>query len=289
MRDALASGASRSRLRGHDLEAPYWGVRAGAGTTLDEAAKATAFLSRTTPSAIVSHFSAAKLWGMPLPPRWSSDERLHVSVPPDTRASKARGVAGHHVALHPTDAVRRDGVRLTSQARTLCDLSGYLQEEDLLAIADYCLWWRREDADRLSANDIYVAINRHPTKRGIARLRAIAPLASDRADSAPESKIRYRIHAAGLPTPAVNIELFDAKGGFLAMPDLVYPRFSMALDYEGDHHRTDAAQWEKDIHRVPRLQDAGWHHTRISRSDLRDSGDFLARLARNLRNRGWTP
>jgi hypothetical protein len=289
VRDALAIGASMSRLRGDDLDAPYWGVRAVAGSTTDEAGKAIAFLSRATRQAVVSHVSAAKLWGMPLPSRCERDPRLHVSVPPDIRAPKARGVAGHHVALHPMDVVVRSGIRVTSQARTLCDLSGYLQEEDLLAIADYILWWRRDDADRLAASDISIATNRHPTSRGMARLRAILPIATDRADSAPESKIRYRIHAAGLPMPTVNMELFDASGRFLAMPDLVYPTFSMALDYEGDHHRTDAVQWEKDIHRVPRLQDAGWHHTRISKSDLRDSDDFLARLARNLRNRGWSP
>lgn len=121
----------------------------------------------------------------------------------------------------------------------------------------------------------------------MARLRAIAPLVTDRADSAPESQIRYRIIKAGLPHPNVNLELFDARGAFLAMPDLSFPEFMIAIDYEGDHHRTDRIQWEKDIHRVPRLQDAGWHHIRVSGSDLRDSDDFLARLARNLRGRGW--
>jgi hypothetical protein len=289
VRDGLASGVSASRLRGRDLDAPYWGVRTTAGIASDEAGKATAFFSRAADLIVVSHVSAAKLWGMPLPARFEFDERLHVSVPPDVRAPKGRGIAGHHVTLHPMDVVPLSEVRVTSQARTLCDLSGLLPEEDLLAITDYLLWWRRDDADRLSRVEISTTIDRHPTKRGMARLRAVAPIANDRADSAPESIIRYRILAAGLPVPAVNPELFDARGSFLAMPDLAYPKFRIALDYEGDHHRTESVQWEKDIHRVPRLQDAGWHHTRISKSDLRDSGDFLTRLARNLRERGWTP
>jgi hypothetical protein len=48
-------------------------------------------------------------------------------------------------------------------------------------------------------------------------------------------------------------------------------------------------QWQKDLARVPRLQDAGWHHTRISAQDLRDSHEFLTRLSRQLRARGWSP
>jgi hypothetical protein len=246
-------------------------------------------MSRASDLAILSHVSAAQLWEIPLPPRWQADERLHVSLPPDMRAPRGKGIAGHHLQLHPTDVVLRADVRVTSQERTLCDLASILDEEDLLVAADYLLWWRRDEGCRSSRTEIERAISRHPTSRGMAKLRAVTPEASDRADSPPESKIRLRILRAGLPAPCVNVELFDSRGNFLAMPDLAYPEYKMALDYEGDHHRTDRAQWEKDIHRVPRLKDAGWSHTRISRSDLRNSDDFLARLARNLRSRGWKP
>jgi hypothetical protein len=285
---ALALGTSASRLRGGDLDRPFWGIRSPAGSTADLAARALAYFSRSGP-AILSHISAARMWGIPLPGRWEKDDRLHVSVPPDRRAPRGVGVVGHHIKLHPIDGVICDGVLTTSQPRTLCDLASLLGEEDLLAAADYLIWRRRGDEDRVARAEIAAAIARHPTTRGIRRLRRIEPMASDRSDSAPESKIRFRIARAMLPAPAVNLELHDSWGNFLAMPDLSYPEFTMALDYEGDHHRTDAAQWEKDIHRVPRLQDAGWHHTRISRSDLANSNEFLARLARNLRARGWNP
>ena len=286
---AMIEGVSPSRLRSSDLDAPFWGVRSANGFTDDLVGRAFAYFSRSSELAILSHVSAAQLFGMPLPTRFQADVRLHVAVPPDMRAPRGRGVVGHHLRLHPTDVLIRDGIRTTTQARTLCDLASILKEEDLLAVADYLIWWRRSDADRVPIAEIEAAIGRHPTSRGMARARAVFPKSSDRADSAPESKIRYRILLAGLPAPSVNLNVYDAGGRFLAMPDLSYPKYRMALDYEGDHHRTDIEQWEKDIHRVPRLEDAGWHHTRISRRDLRDSTDFLDRLARNLRARGWTP
>ena len=48
-------------------------------------------------------------------------------------------------------------------------------------------------------------------------------------------------------------------------------------DYEGDHHR------------VPPLQDADWHHTRLSAADLADPRYILARTRGVLLERGWTP
>jgi hypothetical protein len=123
---------------------------------------------------------------------------------------------------------------------------------------------------------------------GLARLTEALPFLSDRSDSPPESAIRYRIAGAGLPTPVVNENLYDAEGRFLAKPDLAFPEYFMAVDYEGDHHRTDPVQWRKDLGRVPRLEDAGWHSTRVSAEDLRDSSELIARLIRLLRARGWT-
>ena len=289
VRDAADAGVPASRLRTPTLEAPFWGVRAEQGAVTDLASRATAYFAWLGEFAVVSHFSAAKLWGIPLPLHFTHDPRLHVSVAPDVTPPRSQGIAGHHVSLHPMDVTSRYGVRLTTQTRTVCDLAGYLPEDDLLAALDFLLWRERPEDERCSIQEIVRAIDRHQTKRGMARLRKVVPLASDHADSAPESKIRYRILDAGLPAPDVNVDLFDKWGRFLARPDLSYPQFMMSLDYEGEHHRTDGVQWEKDIHRVPRLEDAGWQHTRISKSDLHNSDEFLARLARRLRERGWTP
>jgi hypothetical protein len=283
---AFELGVGVERLRSDDLEAPFWGVRTIGHVATNTIGAARAYFSRANDLAILSHVSAAQIWGIPVPP-WMNDGRLHVSVPPDIRAPKGRRVVGHHVSLHPMDVVELSGLRLTTQARTVCDLAGILREADLLAAVDFLHWWRRDEFERVSMDELANVIARHPTKRGMRRMRAVLPLSSDHADSAPESIIRYNIIKSGLPTPDVNVELFDERGRFLAMPDLSWSKYRVAIDYEGDHHRTDERQWDKDIHRVPRLQDAGWHHTRLAKSDLASSDDFLGRLSRNLQSRGW--
>ncbi len=110
---------------------------------------------------------------------------------------------------------------------------------------------------------------------------------TDRADSDPESRFRWRFDRAGLPSAEANLEIFGSDGGTIAKCDLAFEEFRVAFDYEGDHHRTDKRQWRKDLQRVPRLQDLNWHHIRGSAQDLADSRELITRLRRVLRERGW--
>jgi hypothetical protein len=44
----------------------------------------------------------------------------------------------------------------------------------------------------------------------------------------------------------------------LARPDLSYLPEKIAIEYEGDHHRTDRQQWKRDKSRRRLLEDHGW-------------------------------
>ena len=90
------------------------------------------------------------------------------------------------------------------------------------------------------------------------------------------------------PHSTTYIEIVDRLGNFVALPDLQFAQFGMAFDYEGDGHRTDKTQWRKDLTRVRRIQDVGWHHTRISGEDLANPLELLTRTRRVLVERGWT-
>ena len=289
VRDALVAGVRPTRLFSADLARPFWGVRSSLEDASTLEGTARAYLSRAAPGHFISHASAAGLWGIPLPRRFQDDPRLHASVSTEQRAPRGRGVIGHRLQLCDGDLTRIRGLRVTSMARTWCDLATILREEELVAAGDNLLWHRRPPSLRLEPAQLAWAVAHYPGRRGRPTLVSALPLLSDRADSPTESAMRVRMIRAGLPIPEVNLELFDERGRFLAMPDLCYPRFRLSFDYEGDHHRTDPGQWEKDISRVPRLEDAQWHHTRISKADLADSTEFLTRTHRLLRSRGWRP
>lgn len=280
------AGLSAKRLRGGDLAKPFWGVRAAAQAT-DIAALARAYAARMPEHSFFSHHTAAALHGLPLPLSLRGPLPLHVSVPTGRTPSASASIAGHRLAIESVDVVQRRGLRLTSLVRTVLDLAAHLPDEDLLAAIDNALWRKRRHGHRASAASLRAALDRFSGRRGRARVTALIPLGTDRADSPPESAIRLRFLRAQLPPMLVNVGIMSTTGHLLAQPDLQFRDFRMAYDYEGDHHRTDPEQWRKDLARVPRLQDAGWHCTRISAADLADSAELLDRTRRLLRERGW--
>jgi hypothetical protein len=282
--DGLDNGLGASRMRSPDLARPLWGVRAPNDGPLSLHELCRAYLARGHESAFFSHATAALLWEIRLPSWLGARPGLDVAVPFPKRAPAAEHIRAHKLSVKPDDVVMLDGLPATSPARTILDLARMLRPEDLLAAIDSVLWHQRPLVDR----DRLLFRLEGFSGRGSRTLAAVLPEITDHSDSSPESVIRWRVIQFGLPHPEVNEPVFEGSR-FLAQPDLIYRRYRMAFDYEGDHHRTDPVQWQKDLARVPRLQDAGWHHTRISAQDLRDSREFLTRLARQLRARGWSP
>ncbi len=285
---AVELGVGPRRLWGADLERPFWGVRAAAGTVTDLPSLARAYSVRMPRHAFFSHATAAQLWGIPLPLALQSQLPLHVGVPHSRRAPESVGIAGHRLEVSTTDIRAVLGFPVTSLERTVLDLAPLLHDEQLLAALDNILWRRRSAASRATRATIAAGLEHFTGRRGTSRVAALMPLATDRSDSLPESVIRLRFIRAGFPDPIPNREVYDSSGRFIAMPDLQFPEYRMAFDYEGDHHRTDARQWRKDLRRVPLLEDAGWHHTRISGDDLADSRSLLLRTTRRLSDRGWS-
>jgi very-short-patch-repair endonuclease len=105
-------------------------------------------------------------------------------------------------------------------------------------------------------------------------------LLNDRSDSPAESALRVSIVTAGFAVPEVNADV--RVGARVLHLDLSWPARLVAIEYEGDHHRTDRDQWRHDIRRFSDLQDAGWSVYRATADDLRDSGRLLVWLSRRI-------
>lgn len=280
--EAHVNGIGEGRLRGSDLVRPFRGVRAAPEIDGYED-RCRAYLTRAHPAVFFSHLTAARLLGIRLPFRLLEDEVIDVAVPNPKRAQVARGIRGHKLRLRPGDLITHRGMRMTSPARTWCDIASLLDDEELLAAGDTLMWWRKPLA---RPDEIARAVADH---RGAGRsaLQRTVPDLSARSDSSPESSFRHRFALAGLPLPEVNLQLYDANGNKIAIPDLCFPEFKESFDYEGDHHRTDSHTWQSDIQRVRRLAKIGYHHTRAAAADLADSREVIGQLRDDLRAKGW--
>lgn len=292
--DAVRAGAGVDRLNGGDLDRPFWGIRAPAlgphaaasmphASRADLEALCRALLVRMPPAAFFTHSTAALLLGLPVPARLARLRPLHVGCSAPARAMDARDISGHSLRLGPDDLVERGPFLLTAPARTWLDLAALLSLGELVAVGDYLIHWA---APIVTPGELAAALESYPSRSGLANARAALPLLRTRAESPRESVLRVIIVLAGLPEPDCNYTVFDPEGRFLARGDLVYPDYRLFLEYQGDQHRTDRAQWRSDIRRIGRLEDHGWQVLQFTDDDLRDPTALVARIARRLRARG---
>lgn len=260
------------------LVAPYWGVRTRVDPGTDTVARAMAFAIRMPPRAFYFGRTTAALLDLPIPRRFSSETALHVGVRAGDRRVEIVGVVPHHVRVDARDVVSRRGVQMTSPERTWCDLAVSLSLPELVAAGDRLIWRRNPLA---LETEVRGCVERYEGRRGARMMRTALALLSDASDSAPESEIRIAIALAGFPAPAVNAEVRLSTGQAIH-PDLSWPKFRIAIEYEGDHHRTDRGQWNRDIQRFASLADDGWRTYRATAEDYRSPRRLLLWLARQL-------
>lgn len=280
---AREAALGRGRLRGPDLTAPFAGTRDLAAAEASLLRLCRAFALRMPPRAFYCGPTAAGLLGIPLPPWWPPLP-LHVGVRAGERRVVAAGIRAHHLTACRDELGSLGGLRMTSPERTWCDLAAALTLPQLVGAGDFLLWRR---GPLTSLPRLETAVAQFPGRRGTRMLRTALPLLSGRSDSPPESEIRVAILAAGLPAPEVNAPVYTSRGLFVAQPDLTWPAYRVALEYEGDHHRTDPAQWNEDIRRINALQLIDWIAIRASSPDYRDPSQLIHKLRTALRAGGW--
>jgi very-short-patch-repair endonuclease len=85
------------------------------------------------------------------------------------------------------------------------------------------------------------------------------------AQSPKESWLRLILIDAGLPRPTTQIRVTD--GRLVAYLDMGWEQPMVALEYDGDHHRTDRRQYVSDIRRAETLDRLGWRVIKVIKED----------------------
>ena len=295
------AGVSPRRMRASDLTAPGRGLRAQADAPPGRLELLRALQDVGPRELVFSHDTAAWIWGMWVPRSLAGHEPVHVSVPAGAPSRpRRRGVVGHRLA-EAADTVRCAGLPVTSPAWTWTDLATRLVPwgrpetvpqrveeraiEDLIVAGESLLQTphgasgRREPREhpRCTRAELAEVVTRRRNVRGVRLLRAAVDGLRAGSGSPAESWLRLRLVAAGFPEPVMNASVVLSDGSWL-MPDLVWRELRICLEYEGDHHRTDAAQFRADIRRVRRLEAAGWICLRVT-ADVWTPAGFGALLA----------
>ena len=205
---------------------------------------------------VVAGFSAAALHGS----KWVDDRRVVELI--HGNRHRVPGIKTHGDLVGEDEIAMIDGVSVTSPARTALDLGCWYPTTTAVAAIDALA-----RATEIKAADVELLARRYAGRRGITRARQAAALFDAGAQSPKESWLRVVLIQAGLPRPQTQIPVLDEFNSTIAYLDMGWEDLKVAVEYDGDHHRSDRSQYNWDIRRLERLQHKGWVVIRVVASD----------------------
>lgn len=268
VRTGSRAGLTRRQLDGRHLQRPFRGLRSMGQDLADHATRCRAYAALDRRDHVFSHHSAGVLHGFPL--RTAPAQPIHVAVFAPRKPPQMAGVVGHELRPAGHRVVLVDGLRVVAAEDAWAQLSATLPVAELVVIGDWLVTgdepysgvpspWNRTHLEN--------AVRHHGRRPGIKALRQAFESVRYGSLSPQASRLRLELINAGLPEPALNHRVVH-EGRPIAMVDLAYPGRRLAIEYLGDHHRTDTATYREDIHRRERLIAAGWEVVFLTAADL---------------------
>jgi very-short-patch-repair endonuclease len=222
--------------------------------------------------AVLSHRSAAALWGM----RTTTRDRVDVTVP---RPLRSRPRIDFHRGRLPSDESSVvDGIPVTTPPRTLLDLAGVVPLRHLERAVDEAEVLRLTDA--LSVADV---LRRYPCRHGTAALRKILAnneLGASITRSELEERFLAFLDEQELRRPEVNVSLQLAGRTFEA--DCLWRTQRLIVELDGRASHATSAAFERDRARDRMLQAAGWRVIRVTWRQLHRQPAAVASDLRTL-------
>lgn len=241
------------------------------------------------PGAVVSHVSAAVIYGLPV---WALPlERVHVTRDRSSGARRNRDVHVHAAALPVDDVTVVDGLTVTTPARTVVDIARSAGFEPAVALADAALARPDQDTPPLvEPHELTTALGRAVRRPGAGAARRAVAFADGLSGSVGESRSRVAMAAAGLPVPALQWDVRGVSGMFLGRVDFAWPEYRTVGEFDGKIKYGRLLRPGQDPGEVvfqeklreDAIRDEGWTVVRWIWPDLTRFDGIVARLLRTL-------
>jgi very-short-patch-repair endonuclease len=244
-RDAVEVRARNGRL--HPL---YRGVYAVGHPNVPLEGRFLAAVKACGPTAVLSHFSAAALYGFV---RWD-DDRFPEMTTKTVRTH--RGIRVHRSSmLEGQDITRYKGIPVTTPARTLIDLAATFEYRALRRAV-------RQAQQRVTIRQIVEARDRLGPRRGTTKLTRILATGYAPTRSELEDAVLELILAGGFQHPHVNVPLRIA--GRRIVPDFRWPQQRLVIEADGAEWHDDRLAREDDAERQAILEAHGERVLRVT-------------------------
>jgi very-short-patch-repair endonuclease len=266
----LSPGQIRFAVKDGVLHRVYRGVYAVGHLALAPQARERAALLACGPGSVISHHSAAYLWGL-------TDEApkvIDVTLV-GRRCRPKPGIRLHlDSGLDRHDLRHRHNLLITSPARTIIDLAAETrmdQQERLIAEARV----KRLIQD----GELEKALERNAGRPGTRRLRAVLEAEGKPGITRSEAEriLRRLLRQAGLPQPQTNVMVGRYE------VDFVWPEQRVAIELDSWQFHRHRQAFEQDRRKGLALQAAGLDLSRLSALQIRDEPfPVIAQIARAL-------
>ncbi len=171
------------------------------------------------------------------------------------------------------------GIPVTSAVRTALDIGCWYPTMTAVAGIDALA-----RAVHITVADVELLARRYTGRRGIAPARQAVALFDPGAQSPKESWLRVVLIQAGLPRPQTQIPVLNEFGIAIAYLDMGWEDVKVAVEYDGEQHRGDRAQYRWDLRRLEMLQRLGWIIVRVVAGDR--PAEIISRVRAALTRRG---
>lgn len=239
-----------------------------------------ALVPRLRDDQLIGGVTAMRVWGYPVPGFWKVTDDVDVVMPTDAARTRARGVRSRRLAPGRAQRWRIGRIPVVDPLTALFLSVASFTDGDLVVVLDALVTTAdnypglRADRPLHTVEEIDERLREWGRFTGCGRVRAALSAVRMGVESPKETETRLLLVAAGLPEPVVQHEI-RRDGAVIARSDLAYPALRIAVEYEGDGHRTDRDQWRRDIQRQRQLEDLGWIIIRVTQLDLDDGGRML--------------
>lgn len=214
------------------------------------------------PEVIGTLWTAARLYGLPMSHQ-VKDKPLHVAGGRDCSRIVRRDVVLHrHQQLEQIDFF---GLPLITVPHLLVELGRHLSLTELVQFGDAAVS-KRFGGPKTTVESLKTELAARSQVRNRRRLQMAFSLIRLTVDSPRETWLRLWIINNGFPEPVVHPKVHSRIKNVTLQPDLGYPELKLAIEYEGDHHRTSPGQFNSDIERRQLLEAEGWTVLRVTKN-----------------------
>ena len=213
LRRSGLNGAHTTLLRGVYVPAPVWAAADDDARYLLRI-QAVALTRHARP--VLTHLSAARLWGLPVLGRWPTD--VHLLVRDGANRQKKNGIIWHYGQITDGEIAEVDGLLVTSRLRTLVDLARTERFASAVTALDaglrapFILPDGQRDAI-ITREEVREAVDRLGAVRGCRGARLAADFADGDSESPGESASRANIYLSGMPAPVLQVAYPKPGGG----------------------------------------------------------------------------